>query len=252
MISKVDKLSEKGLVRTKNEDNIISFSFENENDKWNCFAVADGVGGHNAGDLASSLVVEKLKDLIISDFDPRNIKGLIVKTINNINQIIYNKSLENEKYNGMGTTITMALINKNLLHIGHVGDSRAYLLREKSLELLTQDHSIVGKLVKQGKITKAEAMTHPRKNIILQAVGLENNLRVDYIKKELHDNDSIILCTDGFSDLITEEEIQDVFNNNESDIIERLKEIIIERGAHDNYSIIIAKWVKGECEYAVD
>jgi protein phosphatase len=95
-------------------------------------------------------------------------------------------------------------------------------------------------------------MTHPRKNIILQAVGLEENLRVDYIKKELHDNDSIILCTDGFSDLITEEEIQDVFNNNESDIIERLKEIIIERGAHDNYSIIIAKWVKGECEYAVD
>jgi protein phosphatase len=231
MISKVDKLSEKGLVRAKNEDNIISFSFENENDKWDCFAVADGVGGHNAGDLASSLVVEKLKDLIISDFDPKNIKDLIVKTINNINQIIY---------------------NKNLLHIGHVGDSRAYLLREKSLELLTQDHSIVGELVKQGKITKAEAMTHPRKNIILQAVGLEENLRVDYIKKELHDNDSIILCTDGFSDLITEEEIQDVFNNNESDIIVRLKEIIIERGAHDNYSIIIVKWVKGECEYAVD
>src|SRR6056297_3170196 len=134
MISKIEKLSEKGLVRTKNEDNIITFDFIHKNENWHCLAVADGVGGHNAGDLASSLVVDKLKELIISDFDSQQVNVIIEKTINKINNIIYKKSLENQKYKGMGTTITMALINKNILHIGHVGDSRAYLLRDYKLD----------------------------------------------------------------------------------------------------------------------
>ncbi|MFP4456189.1 MAG: Stp1/IreP family PP2C-type Ser/Thr phosphatase [Clostridia bacterium] len=252
MISKVYKRSAKGLVRKKNEDSITVFSFESQDRNWHCLAVADGVGGHNAGDLASSIVVENLEEVILSDIDKFEISDLIQGSIKEINQIIYKKSLESDAYQGMGTTVTMALISEGNLYIGHVGDSRAYLLRDNQLSLLTQDHSIVGELVKSGKITKEEAMNHPRKNIILQAVGLENNLKVDFLHKKLIDQDLIILCTDGFSDLVSDQEIEKIFSENEDEAIDILTRLVLDRGARDNYSIIAAKWVNGDGENAID
>src|SRR6056297_930006 len=107
MISKIEKRSAKGLVRKANEDNIAVFKFTNNGVKWYCLAVADGVGGHNAGDLASSIVVEELEKVITSDINKSNISETIKNSIRKINDIIYNKSLEDESYQGMGTTLTM-------------------------------------------------------------------------------------------------------------------------------------------------
>lgn len=252
MISKIEKRSAKGLVRQANEDNIAVFKFTNKGVKWYCLAVADGIGGHNAGDLASSIVVKELERIITSDINKSNVSETIKNAIQKINDIIYNKSLKNESYQGMGTTLTMALLNKDNLHIGHVGDSRAYLFRDHKLDMLTQDHSIVGELVKSGKITKEEAMNHPRKNIILQAVGLEGDLIVDYVNKKLLDQDLIILCTDGFSDLISDEEIEETFNKHGDQAVNILSQLVIDRGARDNYSIITAKWVNGVGEDATN
>ncbi len=252
MISKIEKRSAKGLVRKANEDNITVFKFTNEGMKWYCLAVADGVGGHNAGDLASSIVVEELEKAIISDINKSNVSEAIKTAIKKINNIIYNKSLENETYQGMGTTLTMALVNRDNLHIGHVGDSRAYLFRDHKLNMLTQDHSIVGELVKSGKITKEEAMYHPRKNIILQAVGLEDDLIVDYVNEKLLDQDLIIICTDGFSDLVSDKEIEKTFYEHGDQAVNILTQLVIDRGARDNYSIITAKWVNGVGEDATN
>lgn len=252
MISKISKRSSKGLVRKRNEDNITNFSFKGAGSVWECFAVADGVGGHNAGDLASSIFVEKIQELLVSNINNFETKDLIKAVIKDINSIIYEKSLEEENYEGMGTTITMALINEDNLHIGHVGDSRAYLFRDNHLEMLTQDHSIVGELVQSGLISKEEAMNHPRRNIILQAVGLEENLRIDYIYEKLMNNDLILLCTDGFSDLVSDVEIKLELNENEERAIDVLTKLVVERGAHDNYSVIVAKWIDKEEVSAID
>jgi protein phosphatase len=247
MISKILKRTAKGLVRKRNEDNITVFDFIFKGEDWKCLAVADGIGGHNAGDLASAIAIDILQKILQKPNEDYEITSLIKEIINQMNDTIYERSKEDPDYDGMGTTLTMALINRDNLHVGHVGDSRAYLLRDNNLERLTQDHSIVGELVRSGQITKEEAMKHPRKNLILQAIGLEEDLQIDYRLVNLSNGDYIILCTDGLSDLLSDDEISDVILNfGEENALDIYVDLIVERGAHDNYSIIIAKWLGGD------
>ncbi len=246
MTSVIGKWTAKGLVRKRNEDNITDFNFYFQNKKWKCFAVADGIGGHNAGDLASAIAMEILYNTLTNIHLDSDVPRLIESLIIDMNKQIFEKSQEHIDYEGMGTTLTMALVNEDELHIGHVGDSRAYLFRDNKLQKLTKDHSIVGELVRSGQITKDEAMNHPRKNIILQAIGLEKELQVDHIMIKLVKEDFIMLCTDGLSDLISDDEIAMILQEHKEESLDVFCKLVLERGAHDNFSIIIIKWSGGE------
>ena len=163
----------KGLMRENNEDNLIVEEF----DKYSLYAVADGMGGHKAGEVASSIAIEKIRSYFVEkvwteDFQP---PSFIIESVKHANDKIREKAFENDEYFGMGTTVTMAVVDKkqNILYIGNVGDSRAYLLRNDDIKQITTDHTYVHELMKDGRITAEEAKTHPKRNVITRALGSE-------------------------------------------------------------------------------
>ena len=246
MALQIHKLTDTGLVRQNNEDSIKTFSFIYQDRTILCLAVADGVGGHQAGDVASSLAVTMLEQRLTNNDPNQALDKLLAEAIVDINNYVYNQSLVNENYGGMGTTLTVALIDGKHLLVGHVGDSRAYRFSKNELKCITSDHSLVGEMVKKGQLSREEARNHPRRNIILQAIGLEETVDVDIYKEHFEELDSLLLCTDGLSDLISEIELLDILKNKESqnEVLSTLKNLAVARGAHDNFSIITAHWAK--------
>jgi len=236
------KMTDTGLVRPNNEDCIGEFQFSYGPVKVNCLAVADGIGGHQAGDIASKLTIEYLQDYLHNLEDNRDLSQVLMDVFSKINQLVFREATRRPDYEGMGTTLTSALIEGKNLWIGHVGDSRAYLYREPSLQCLTEDHSVVGEMVRNGQLTREEARLHPWHNIIQQAIGLDPTVDVAIYKADLLAGDILLLCTDGLTDLLSEEELKTVISKSKVPdlILNELHSIAIERGAYDNYSIIIA------------
>lgn len=166
--------SDKGRVRESNED---FFYISNSLDEVQLYIVADGMGGYNGGDIASSLAVETAKNYIINNFketpkDKDSIIQLLGSSIEYANMVVYEKAKENPNLQGMGTTLEICLIYNNKVYIGHVGDSRVYRIRKEFIRKLTQDHSYVQKLVKEGTITKEQAAHHPQKNMLMKALRM--------------------------------------------------------------------------------
>ena len=231
-----------GKVRPVNEDNYCIYE-----DIFKLYIVADGMGGHKGGDVASSLAIEYIKEHLIKfieiEMEPRDIEGIIFESFNRANTEVYNKSLNEEDCNGMGTTVTLALTINEKVYIGHVGDSRAYLYSKGEIKQITEDHSLVAELVKNGSITAREARRHPQKNIITRALGTEKNIKVDIFSLDLIEQDIIILCTDGLSNYIDEIEIKSIIDKfgvkNES--CQELVYLANKKGGCDNITIIIVK-----------
>lgn len=246
MALQIHKLTDTGLVRENNEDSIKTFSFAYQDRSILCLAVADGVGGHQAGDVASSLAVSMLEKKLTNSNSNMPLEQILTEAIVDINSSVYKQSLTNKNYGGMGTTLTVTLIDGKQLLVGHVGDSRAYLVSKNQLKCITSDHSLVGEMVKNGQISREEARKHPRRNIILQAIGLDETVEVDIYKEHFEELDSILLCTDGLSDLVSEIELLDIFNKKEcqNEVLTTLRNLAVARGAHDNFSIITAHWAK--------
>lgn len=234
--------SDVGKVRAINQDAY----FYIEDKKVPIFIIADGMGGHKAGEIASNLAIstivsyyeDNLEKIINEEmFVPQFINESIEKA----NEKIVEESKVEKEFNGMGTTITMCLIVNGELYVGHVGDSRAYLLRDKELIQLTQDHSLVGELLRTGSITKKEAMNHPKRNVITRALGADLKLSVDIINRELNSDDKIILCTDGLTNMVSEERILETIKTDE-DIVgscSKLVNIANELGGIDNTTIML-------------
>lgn len=234
--------SDVGKVRAINQDAY----FYIEDKKVPIFIIADGMGGHKAGEIASNLAIstivsyyeDNLEKIINEEmFVPQFINESIEKA----NEKIVEESKVEKEFNGMGTTVTMCLIVNSELYIGHVGDSRAYLLRDKELIQLTQDHSLVGELLRTGSITKKEAMNHPKRNVITRALGTDLKLSVDIINRELNSDDKIILCTDGLTNMVSEERILETIKTDE-DIVgscSKLVNIANELGGIDNTTIML-------------
>lgn len=223
-----------GLVRDNNQD---SMSY-GENSLGEFFIIADGMGGHNHGEYASKLAVSLMVEKI-------NTSEIIqIKTsIEQINEEIYNFSHTNEEYRGMGTTMTAGLVSNGILNLGHVGDSRAYVLRDDDLCQLTTDHSFVQELFDKGQITQEEADSHPQKNILTQALGTSPNVDIQSVTQKLQPNDIIILCTDGLTNLLTNDEISHILQKLELEkAAEKLLDLALERGAPDNISMIISQY----------
>lgn len=253
--------SDIGLVRKVNEDSMLCLNLNDEfqlDRKVSMFIVADGMGGHNAGEVASSMAVqeilsyvkEKITSRQINWNDEESIFDVVRNSILSANDKIYKKAILNSECLGMGTTLSMALVLDNTIYIGHIGDSRVYLVDANGVVKLTEDHSLVAELVKNGTIKPEEANNHPQRNIITRALGTEFTTEVDTVRAEVKHEGYIVLCTDGLSNLITEDEIRKCILRAPSidtacnELIETAKD----RGGHDNITVIIIKMDKdGDC-----
>lgn len=234
--------TDRGLKRQLNEDNcnvLVGYP-----GLPTCFVIADGMGGHKCGEIASKQAVDSVCNLLLkADWDTENISDLLRDIVTRVNCEIYNYSLLDEATQGMGTTLIITVIKGRKLYIGHVGDSRVYIIRDNNIEKVTWDHSFIEELVKNGSITKDEAINHPKRNLITRAVGYELELQVDTYEKDLKDDDIILLCTDGLTNMLTEEEILEIIKNYEDpqEACDTLVQNANNKGGEDNITVIVGK-----------
>jgi PPM family protein phosphatase len=243
-------VTNRGLERARNEDSCYAVSGGNKA----LLVVADGMGGHRAGNVASAIVVseaekcwaEIMKDCPEPDTASRRI---INNLIINANRQILEKARHDPSLLGMGTTVTAGLLCDNYLIIGHVGDSRAYQVSARSITLLTKDHSLVEKLVETGQVKAEEACSHPQRHILTRALGIGNELEIDLTAKEIEKDSILILCTDGLTNLVRDHEILAIVESNITNgpryTAEALIELANERGGYDNITAVVAKGIGG-------
>lgn len=237
---RVAAISDIGKVREINEDNYCVYEKD-----ITLYMVADGMGGHKSGEIASFIAINAIKEHILKylkdESEEQSVKGIIFQAFNKANQEIYNKSNEDIDCEGMGTTITMALLIQDKLYIGHVGDSRGYLLKNGVLEQITQDHSLVAELVRNGSITEGEAMRHPQKNIITRSLGTDKDIKVDIFTLDFQRKDTLILCTDGLTNFVDRYELQKVLleMKNPAEGCDTLVSLANQRGGYDNITVVI-------------
>jgi PPM family protein phosphatase len=232
--SLVHLLTDVGNFRKVNEDYIDYYTDEAKR----IYVIADGMGGHNAGEIASKLAVENTISYINSLTQLDDLEDSIRKAVLDSNQKIYELSKSKTDLNGMGTTLTACLIKGGDMVIAHVGDSRCYVIKDKAISQVTKDHSLVQQLLDEGSITESEADNHPNRNIITRALGTNSTVDVDVIKMDIKRIEKVILCTDGLSNLISEQELYDFVMKND-DCCAELIELSKSRGTKDNISVIV-------------
>jgi len=241
--------SDMGRVRKNNEDAFIA------NPALGIFAVADGMGGHASGEVASRIAVESLQDFLARAGREKNgpitedrtavlssPANLLVNGFRLANQRIYKSSLEKEEYKGMGTTLVAVYLSGSSAIVAHVGDSRLYQIRGQAIEQVTEDHSLVWEQYKQGLIPKAALSSSPNKNIITRALGLQPTVDVAVQERIPQPGDSLILCSDGLSDLVLEEEILTISNEASGDFdraCNDLTRLANQRGGKDNITVLL-------------
>ena len=226
-----------GVVRTMNQDYLF-YSTEPVGVLPNLFIVADGMGGHKAGDYASRLAVENFVKYVREA--KTDVPILIVDdAVRYVNRLVLKEASENEDYAGMGTTFVAAFIKDDILFVANIGDSRLYLIDDE-LTQVTEDHSFVGAMLRAGEITKEEAAHHPDKNIITRAIGAAKEPKVDFFEVDLEKGDRILLCSDGLTNMVSDEVIQDIFASCYlGDIADELIEEAKKNGGTDNISVIV-------------
>lgn len=225
-----------GNIRKSNEDSLYV-----PTEMSGFFAlVADGMGGHNAGDVASKIVSDTVKEYF-QTLKPDDItQENIIDVLNLANKNVYDDAKANKKRSGMGSTATLAIFQKNTVLIGQVGDSRAYLMRDGVLSQITKDHSYVQMLVDSGRITPEEAWVHPQKNIITRAIGTESDVNVDVFSLDMECGDILLLCSDGLNSCVADHEIANILDDDIEKATERLIEAALQAGGSDNISVVIA------------
>lgn len=228
-----------GLVRTNNQDYAFAQT-ECVGSFPNLFVVADGMGGHKAGDLASRIATETVVETV-SEKSGSNTIQIMVNAIHAANAHVIEKSRESADYSGMGTTIVLATIIEQMLYVANVGDSRLYVINENDIEQITRDHSLVEEMVVSGQIPRGEARTHEKKNIITRAVGGSENLMADYFDVRLREGDRILMCTDGLSNMLDDEEIRKIVTEEKDirDAAEHLIDAAKRQGGKDNIGIVL-------------
>ncbi|WP_347007590.1 Stp1/IreP family PP2C-type Ser/Thr phosphatase [Enterococcus durans] len=208
--------------------------------------LADGMGGHRAGDIASQMAVLNLgnaweeQDLT----DDEKIAQWFIQEIQEENALIYQRGQEQPEYNGMGTTIVAAALSEERFTIAHVGDSRAYLIRDGKIIQLTEDHSLVNELVKSGEISEEMAVNHPRKNILTRSVGMPGTVEVDVSTYIWQLKDRLLLCSDGLTNMLSEEMIETIVNQ-EGTLSDKVTELINqanEAGGADNITVLLIEF----------
>ena len=235
--------SDKGKVREINQD---YYYISTSLDEVQLYILADGMGGYNGGEIASSLAVETAKKYVENNFkeiekDRDSIIQLLGSSIEYANMVVYEKSKEKPELQGMGTTLAICLVYNNKVYIGHVGDSRIYRIRKQFIRKLTQDHSYVQKLVKEGTITKEQAEHHPQKNMLMKALGCNAFVEPDVMVKGFLKDDILIICSDGLSNLVDQQTMYEMASKNMEQATKDLVKLANERGGYDNITVVIVK-----------
>lgn len=230
-------VSDIGMVRNLNED----YAKYLECNDFKIYVVADGMGGHNAGEVASKMAAEGIVNYVGENFS-ENTKDVVLKNaIEKVNKDIYFHSLKNDCLNGMGTTITACLITKDWIKIANVGDSSCFGITNNEIIKITKDHSLVQELVDSGSISENEAANHPKKNIITRAIGTSDKVNVDIFDIIENKYDKYVLCSDGLTNELTKEDIIKVINE-EKDLslaCERLVNIAKYKAGRDNITVLL-------------
>lgn len=236
-----------GMVREVNQDTF--FAMQNENETCIVFAVADGLGGHNAGEVASNLCVNELKKFF-HNYGDKNFLTLtekIKEEIHLINDKILKLANEDESLAGMGTTLTMCVVYKNKMSVFHVGDSRCYRIKRGAVKKVTTDHSLVEHMLKNKEITKEEALNHPNRNVITNAVGTSGEMYVDIYHVRINKGELVLVCSDGLTEHIEEKEFEGIIAEGGcvKDAVELLVKEANDRGGSDNITVVLYN-AKGE------
>jgi PPM family protein phosphatase len=222
--------SDTGRRRRRNEDNYVVAP--------PLFAVADGMGGAQAGEVASQLAASALE---AGDSDALEGTKRLDELIQEANRRIFDRASTDPTASGMGTTMTVALVEGMTVAMGHVGDSRAYLVRGEQMEQLTEDHSLVNELLKSGKLSEEEAQIHPQRSVITRAVGTDPDVDVDGFTIEAEEGDVFLICSDGLSDMVEDEEILEVVHSNRDDLDKAVKALVAAAnrgGGEDNITAV--------------
>ncbi|HXF71000.1 MAG TPA: Stp1/IreP family PP2C-type Ser/Thr phosphatase [Actinomycetota bacterium] len=224
MRARIGEATDVGLVRERNEDGYLV--------RPPLFAVADGMGGHRGGEVASRLALETLE---------RPTEAPLAERIREANRVVYERSIIDRSVAGMGTTLTAAVLEGDRLRLAHVGDSRAYLLREGRLERLTEDHTMVRRMVEEGRLTEQEAAWHPYRSVLTRALGTEPDVPVDEAVVEVRPGDRVLLCTDGLTSMLEEERIAELLRTTPDPqaAADRLVEEALAAGGLDNVTVLV-------------
>lgn len=221
--------TDKGKVREQNED---TFGY-----RETLFVIADGMGGHKAGEVASAIAVETV---LASEVGADPVVNL-QKAVLNANAAILEEMAKNVDYSGMGTTVAILLLNNDKAFVSHVGDSRIYQLIGENLFQLTDDHSFVAELIKNGTITEEEAKIHPQRNVLTRALGTQGHLEFEVNSFPIHPGDKFLLCSDGLTSIVAEKNIKEILmSKKEPQIIaDQLVEQANNNGGTDNITVIV-------------
>jgi serine/threonine protein phosphatase PrpC len=235
-------LSHPGRKRRHNED------------AWVCappiFAIADGMGGARGGEIASRVAATALGENVDGSGEER-----VVALIQQANRRVYERASEDSDASGMGTTITVALFEDGAVSFGHVGDSRAYLIRDEKLEQLTEDHSLVAELVRSGRLSPEEAEAHPQRSVITRALGTDPDVDVDSFSIEAKPGDLFLLCSDGLTSMVGDEAILDVTEQRRDDLDATAKELVgaaNRSGGEDNITVVLFEIAEEGAEPVAD
>lgn len=233
-------LTDRGKERAVNQDYYSNY-FSN---CFSLFIVADGMGGHRAGEIASHVAADTAREFVIERKSREDYSELIREAFEAANQRVYREGRENPDYEGMGTTLVIALLANEKLTIGHVGDSRIYRLRNGNLERLTRDHSLVEDLVSRGLLTQEDARTFPERNIVTRAIGIFEEVEADIAELTAEDGDKYLLCSDGLTNMVTDDRIKALLSEDipVSSICEHLVAEANDNGGLDNITATVFEY----------
>ena len=237
---KIVAKTDKGLVRSSNQDAYAVGELPGEV-AW--AVVCDGMGGEAGGNIASALAVKVISEKITSAYNEKmrdaSIKNLLDSAICAANIEVYDMAYSRPDLQGMGTTVVAVIVRDKTAFIAHAGDSRAYIVSGETIQQITTDHSLVQNMVDRGEITAEQAQHHPKKNLITRAVGAEKRIDIDFSEIDLNDNETLILCTDGLSNFVTNKEmIDDIKDGQYYAFADRLVKRANKNGGGDNITVV--------------
>ena len=235
--------SDIGKVRSANED---SFDFGTFDDGTAWAVVCDGMGGVRGGQIASSLATEMVGDKIRKCYNKLmpvySFENIFLSTITTANVIVNDRSYTDTEFQGMGTTIVAAIVKDDQACIAHVGDSRIYKINADGITQITKDHSLAQEMFDNGQITKEEFENYPKKNIITRALGIDDKIDIDFDFTEINEDEALLLCTDGLSGLLSDEEIFEIYKNTDFELLcDEYIKAANAKGGYDNITAVVMK-----------
>lgn len=235
--------SDIGKVRTANED---GFDFGSFDDGTSWAIVCDGMGGARGGNIASSMAIgmigDKIKKCYNKSMPVYSFENIFLSTITTANVIVNDRSFSDSELQGMGTTIVAAIVKDNQACLAHVGDSRIYKFTDDGITQITKDHSLAQQMLDSGQITQEEFENYPKKNIITRALGIEEKIDIDFDFTEVNDGETLLLCTDGLSGLLSDNEIFEIYKNTDFELLcDEYIKAANAKGGYDNITAVVMK-----------